>query len=346
MKESNNLLLSIVVPIYNVEEYIHACLESIFNQGLDENMFEVILINDGTKDRSMEVIQDIVCQHNNITIINQENQGISVARNNGIAAAKGEYILMPDSDDLLIKNSLKPLLGKAIESQADLVIGDYIIMSNSEIDTTNIPLPDFDKIMVLEKTGEQMFFEYLKPGQYIVWRTLYRNDFLQNQGLNFVPGIYVQDRPYTHEVYLKAKKCLVIPWPFYIYRKHNESVSFSMTEKYAKDYCIAINKMWELSLTEGLSHKIKVKMRDYTFNTINMMIWRLIHEIKDKNKRAEIIDYLNIIAPSLYFNHGIKQVIITYMLKKTPHIYLRLRTLYSIVWEDKINPFLMHLHNF
>ena len=119
------LSLSIIVPVYNVEKYIRPCIESIFNQGLDEECFEVIIINDGTKDRSMEIIADIISQHNNITVVNQENQGLSVVRNNGIALAKGEYILMPDSDDLLIENSVPKLLEAALSTKADLVVADF-----------------------------------------------------------------------------------------------------------------------------------------------------------------------------------------------------------------------------
>ena len=128
-------LLSIIVPVYNVEKYIRSCMESIFRQNMDENVFEVIIVNDGTEDRSMEVIQDIINEHSNITVINQENLSLSVARNNGIAKAKGEYILMPDSDDLLIDDSLSLLLEKAIESKADLVVADFLEMTNEEIVT-------------------------------------------------------------------------------------------------------------------------------------------------------------------------------------------------------------------
>ena len=100
--------LSIVIPVYNVENYIRANMESIFRQGLSDDCFEVIIIDDGTNDRSIEVISDIIEQHPNITVVKQENQGLSVARNNGIALATGEYILMPDSDDLLVFDSLPP----------------------------------------------------------------------------------------------------------------------------------------------------------------------------------------------------------------------------------------------
>lgn len=70
--------LSIIVPIYNVEKYVRACIESIYKQGLDEKKFEVIIVNDGTTGNSMEVISDIIDQHSNIVVINQENQGLSV----------------------------------------------------------------------------------------------------------------------------------------------------------------------------------------------------------------------------------------------------------------------------
>ena len=94
--------LSIIVPVYNVEKYIRPCIESIFRQGLEEERFELIIVNDGTQDKSMEMIDDIINEHKNIIVINKKNQGLSIARNNGITIAKGEYILMPDSDDLLI----------------------------------------------------------------------------------------------------------------------------------------------------------------------------------------------------------------------------------------------------
>ena len=129
----NSCQLSVIVPVYNVEKYIRPCLESIFRQGIDDDNFEVIIVNDGTEDRSMEVIQEIISQHDNITVINQENLSLSVARNNGIAQAKGEYILMPDSDDLLIEGSLSVLLEKALESKADLVVADYLEMTDEEI---------------------------------------------------------------------------------------------------------------------------------------------------------------------------------------------------------------------
>ena len=203
--------LSIIVPVYNVEKYIRDCLESIFRQGLDESIFEVIIVNDGTKDNSMEMIADIIKTHSNISVIEQENQGLSVARNNGIAAAKGEYIFMPDSDDLLIDNSLPFLLNKATETKADLIVADFLMRKNEIIEFFKLDSKQKDG-QTIEMTGKELFLGYLNPSQCYVWRTLYRRRFLTDNHITFFPKIRYQDVPFTHECYLKANKCIRVSW--------------------------------------------------------------------------------------------------------------------------------------
>ena len=156
-------LLSIIVPVYNVEKYIRPCFESIFNQGLDDNCFEVIIVNDGTEDNSMEMITDIISQHNNIKVINQENQGLSVARNNGITAATGEYFFMPDSDDLLVYNSLPFLLDQALSSKADLVVANFIKMDDEDVNFLQIDTIKQEQATIMEKTGKAYLIEDLSP---------------------------------------------------------------------------------------------------------------------------------------------------------------------------------------
>ena len=335
--------LSIIVPIYNVEKYIRPCIESIFKQGLDDTDYEIIIVNDGTKDRSMEMIADIIKQHNNITVINQENQGLSVARNNGIAAAKGEYILMLDSDDLLVENSVKPILNKAIETKVDFVVADFLQMSTDEIVAfQNSPLQQNEELRIVEKTGEQLFMENVDPHQPYVWRILFRKEFIIQNHLKFYPGIYVQDKPFFYESYLKAEKCLISSRPIHIYRKHTNGVSFCMKDKFAKDYCYAIGLMWNLSNLNTLKPRIKEKMHDYIYMTVSSLVCRLTHELKDKNKSIEIIDYLNTVAPELRFHHGTKQRLISFLLRYMPHTYIRLRFMYAKYFERKLYPTLRH----
>ena len=322
-----NTKLSIILPVYNVERYILPCMKSIFKQGLDDADFEIIIVNDGTKDRSMEMIADIVQAHNNITIINQENQGLSVVRNNGIAAAKGEYILMPDSDDLLIENSVKPLLERGLESRADLVVADFLSMTDEEIEQTETSMLQQTVFEYTEKTGKELFLQDLNPYQCYVWRTLFRRQFLLDNNLTFVPGIYIQDVPFTHECYLKAQKCIRASWLLNIYRKGHESATFSFNPKKAKDFCIAIAKTWELTHLDGLSSQEQHKLRDDVYTSFSMVIWIITHRIKNASERIDIIDFLKQQAPDLWFKNGRKQILVSYLYRYLPHWYIHLKYL-------------------
>ena len=332
--------LSIIVPVYNVEKYVHACLESIFKQELDDASFEVIIVNDGSTDRSMEMIEYIISQHRNITVINQENRGLSIARNNGIANAKGKYILMPDSDDLLIENSLKPLLEIALESQADLIVADFKSMTDNEIEQTNTSLLQLEMFNYREKTGEELFLEDLNPYHCYVWRTLYRNDFLKENNMSFVPGIYIQDVPFTHECYLKAKKCIRTYWLLNIYRKGHESATFSFNIKKTKDFCTAVAKTWELTHLDGISSRAQNKLREDIYTSFSMIIWIIIHKIDKESDRIEIIDFLKRQAPDLWFRNGVKQELESYMYRYVPHLLIHLRYIYETICKKSLSYFL------
>lgn len=332
--------LSIIVPIYKVEQYVHTCLESIFRQGLEEDIFEVILINDGTPDKSMEVIQDIIESHKNIRVINQENQGLSVARNNGIAAAKGEYILMPDSDDILIENSLKPLLEKAHEFKADLVVADFIKSTDEEIlELQSIRQENFN---IQEKTGEQLFTEDLNPHECFVWHTIYKRDFLIDQNIKFYPGIKYQDVPFTYECYLKAKNCLRIAWLLNIYRKRQGSATSLYNDQSAKDFCIAIAKTWNLRQEIDFNTTIDNKLRNNVWTSFTEMIRKVCNHINEPSTRKEIIDFMHKEAPDLDFHDGWKQKILSYMYRNLPHVFISTFYIYMRIIEDKLLPLFKH----
>lgn len=336
------LSLSIIIPIYNVEKYVHSCLESIFRQDMADETFEVILVNDGTPDKSMEMIADIINQHKNIIIINQENQGLSVARNNGIANARGEYIFMPDSDDLLIENSLKPLLEKALETRADLIVADFLTMTDDEINNiTVIPQKDF---CVKEKTGEQLFLEDHSPYHCFVWRNLYKKEFLINANLSFYPRIRFQDIPFTYKCYLKANKCLKVSWLLNIYRIWPGSSTGSFDTDKAKDFCIAISKTWELT-NQSMKVSVCNKIKNNMWISLIVMMRLAIHNIKNRREIADIIIFLKKVAPNLEFSNGIKQRIASFFFKYSPLIFIQLLYIYILLYEDRILPLYRHINN-
>lgn len=325
---TNKIELSIIIPVYNVENYIHTCIESVYNQNLDDNLFELIIINDGTKDHSMDVIIDIVNQHNNITIINQQNQGLSIARNNGIAKASGEYIIFLDSDDLLLRNSLPKLLNLALSSEADLVVADYQEKNNEEIEKESYIVPEI--ISIKEKTGEQLLLEDLNPRKCYVWRTLYRRDFLLKNNIQFIPGIYFEDIPFTHNCLLKANKCLITNQVLYIYRKGNQSsATYKLTQKKAQDMSISISNLWELSKKQNFESKVCQRLQDNTFVAFSILMYAIVNDINEQEIRFKIIHYLKQLIPDLHFKHGFKQRIIDFMYHYMTHTYIYIRLAYK-----------------
>jgi len=327
------LKLSIIVPVYNVEPYIRPCIESIFNQGLNENDYEVIIVNDGTKDRSMEVIQDIIALHKNITVINQENQGLSMARNNGMAIARGEYLLFVDSDDLLVENSVKPLLEKALETKADMVVADFLEMNDEEIGLRQVVQEKTNSFQI--KTGKQLYLEYF-TGECYVWRTLYKKAFLRSNHLSFYPGIYFEDIPFTNECYLTANLCIKANHLMYVYRKGHSSISsvkiFDL--KKAHDLCIALKKTWELRKKEGLSPEIIKKLNYMCFCTFCRIRERSLYVFESYSQKVAVIKMLKGEVPDLRFTHGFKQKLDYLFYRASSHLY--------IIWRMLIKRFIWH----
>ena len=333
-QKENDVPLSIIIPVYQVERYIRPCIESVFRQGLKDKDFELIIVNDGTKDQSMEMITDIIDQHSNITVINQTNQGLSGARNNGIVRARGEYILMPDSDDMLVTNSLPFLLEKALSSKADIVVADFLRVDDKEMDQY-----PFDSIVQkdgtsIEKTGEELFLQDLNPHECYVWRTLFRRDFLLRHHLTFFPGIRCQDVPFTHECYLKARKCLRVSWLLNIYRQHRPfAASSSHDVKKGKEISIAIAKTWELTKL-NLKPELERKLKNDIYASFCYNLW-MTTKLKTMPERYEVVDILREAAPSLSFDDGIKQKLNTFLYHHAPHVLINLRIIYGKIVKNE-----------
>lgn len=338
MKENSNLQLSIIVPVYNVEKYIRACMESIFKQGLDEDTFEVIIVNDGTQDRSMEVIQDIIAQHKNITVINQENQGISMVRNNGMAIARGEYLLMPDSDDMLVENSVKPLLEKALETKADMVIADFLKVEDTLFDQRYKTIQQEPSLVFNEKKGKALFLDDLIDYECYVWRTLYRRDFLISNNISFYPGITFQDIPFTHKCYLKSIKSFKTHWLLYVYRIRQDSVSSSGTfclEK-AHDFCIAIAQTRDLKNGNNLDSSVIIKLNNDIYHSFQNLLSRTIFGIDAYKDKIQVIKLLRSTIPDLRFNNGIKQKIHSFLFRNSPQLLIIIMLIVKrLCWHSK-----------
>lgn len=322
---NNELKLSIIVPVYNVEQYIRPCVESIFRQGLDDSEFEVILVNDGTEDNSIKVISDIIADHQNIKLLEQDNQGPSVARNYGISNAVGKYILFVDSDDLLVNNILPRLLSLAINSSVDLLVGNYLRLNSEEINEGKYVVA-FDETIV-EKSGYDLFVEDLKPSQCYLWRTLYRKDFiLEKQLTTGMEGFCFEDIPFVHECYLKASKCIVTNHIVCIYRIGHNSITSSMNKNKIMDLNKSISRLWMLQYSLVLPDSIHRELRNKIFATLSFELWCISHNSILMVDYKELLTDLQSRVPDLSFKNGFKQRFVTYMFWKHPYIYLKVRS--------------------
>ena len=309
--------LSIIVPVYNVEKYVRTCIESIYRQGLDENRFELIIINDGTKDKSMEVIADIIQQHSNIIVIEQENQGVSVARNRGIECARGEFLLIIDSDDLLIDYSIKPLLEKAITLKPDLIVADFIQMNDKEIEEFLDTPPNLEESFDISEISG---YDLVDPAYCkFQWRILFRKDFLINNHISFIPGILAQDVPFVNECYLKAKNCFITTRIFIIYRRGHHSVSELYRLRNAHDVSIAMKEAWKLSELPGLSTQTLYKQQDFLFIFFYTHICAITYgHLKNMTEIIMSFNFLKKQIPTISFKHNNKQKLWTLLYNNIP----------------------------
>ena len=317
-------ILSIIVPVYQVEQYIHPCLESLFKQGLNDDQFEVILVNDGTRDGSFDAVADIMVLHRNIKRVDQDNQGLSAARNTGMQYATGTYVLFVDSDDLLVEGSVAQLLKVAEDNSADLVVADFVKLSDEEI--SNYQPHCQDPMPLVCKTGSRLFLEDLNPSENYVWRTLYRREFLEDHHLRFIPGICYEDMPFTPECYLKAKIGVRAACPLYIYRMGHSSITSTMTPKKAMDLNKGIEHVWHLRGMDGISEEERQRLTDNLFVTFSFLLWCVSHNRNVLNERKTIVSDLRRRVPDLWFSNGIKQRLVSLLFRLMPNTYLKLRS--------------------
>ena len=117
--KTNKPKVSVIIPVYNVEKYLADCLDSVVNQTLED--VEIICVNDGSTDSSANILERYSCEYNNITVIKQENQGLSCARNAGVLHARGEYIYFLDSDDRITANAMEEMYNLAHKDELDVL---------------------------------------------------------------------------------------------------------------------------------------------------------------------------------------------------------------------------------
>lgn len=232
--------ISIIIPVYNVEQYLGECLNSVVNQ--THHNIEIICINDGSPDNSMAILKEYERSDNRIKIVDQSNQGVSASRNHGIDITEGKYIMFIDSDDWIDLETCEKTLELAERYSADIVIWPYL----KEFSDSTVQKPIFEKdIIIFENEDVRSFLhrricgllgEELRKPEMLnvlspVWGKLYRRNIIKDFNVRFESNDYIgiEDGLFNFLVFNQIKKAVYINQYYYHYRKTNQT---SVTKTY------------------------------------------------------------------------------------------------------------------
>lgn len=208
-------LLSFIIPLYNTEKYISTCLSSILENDADKALYEVIVVNDGSTDSSPDIVLSFYERFPNITLLNQENQGVSVARMNGVAHSQGDYIWFIDSDDFVTPTATSEILD-TIYSNTDIDVFVTPMFLSYEDGREGFATHQLQKRYTI--SGKDLMrdkdFFLIGPPQFIVKRCLF-----QNHWLTFPKGVRYEDEYYARVLKYQADRFLILEKYFYVYRQ-------------------------------------------------------------------------------------------------------------------------------
>lgn len=219
-------LISIIVPVYNVEKYINRCLESILKQSYKN--IEVLLINDGSQDNSAKICEDIAALDSRIKVIHQDNKGVSSARNKGLDISKGEYITFIDSDDWVDRDGIECLYRNLKKTESDLAIYSFIQEYENK-KNINVKLTESIEVMNREDTIKFIFNDNRCQG--FIWNKLYKSKIINSEmkKIRFNEKITVlEDLYFNIEYMIRCNKAVYIDSQKYHYYISGNSAMFSI----------------------------------------------------------------------------------------------------------------------
>jgi glycosyltransferase involved in cell wall biosynthesis len=218
--------LSIILPFYNVEKYLAACLDSLYAQDIPEDEYEVICIDDCSPDRSRDIVLQYQKSHNNLILLShKENKGLGGARNTGIRVARGKYLWMVDSDDRIKPDCLKGLIEICEKNALDILMFNFekINISGEKVEEIEV----FNNSEVIP--GRQYIHRFFK-NEFVyhlgyVWRQIYRTEYLREKELYFPEKVFWEDTVFMPKALFYADKVCSVNKICYRYRINPSSVS-------------------------------------------------------------------------------------------------------------------------
>ena len=262
------MFLSFIVPVYNVEKYLEECLDSLLEQDIPHEEYEIVCVNDGSTDGSLDILRRYEEKFSNICVIDQENSGVCVARNTGMDAAQGEYIWFVDSDDRIHSNILAVLRKKLTEQLCDrLVIGCY----------------QFEDVHIVDLEQQNLPVNTSWKDS-VVWRSLFKRDFLNGNKLRFYPGlVFGEDALFMFECFWHEPEVVELEWPVYYHRvvmgsaSNNTSVEFEAKRRWST--------LREAQVLQKYYESGNGKYPKETANRLMIFLWGVLGELARLSKK-------------------------------------------------------------
>lgn len=225
--------ISIIIPVFNVEEYLNECIDSVIRQTLDD--IEIIIINDGSTDESIKIIEEYKDKLKNVKIIDKKNEGLSITRNLGIDKSSGEYLMFLDSDDYLEPDTCEFMYKLVKENNADVAECSIKLFNNVSGEESFI-LHDMKKNIDVISNEEaiDMYLKYQIRGY--VCNKIFRREFIMKNKIKFPIGVLYEDMIVSLKACSLANKIILSNKALYNYRQRDNSVSKNITERNINDY--------------------------------------------------------------------------------------------------------------
>lgn len=263
------MILSIVIPVYNTEKYVRGTLSSIFSQAnCSPQDFEVIIVNDGTKDQAMTIVSEF-SSHANLVVLKQKNQGLSVARNTGMANARGNYIWFVDSDDQIEDNCLSKVISLLRQESTPDIFGFALNRINETDQSENYSHPIYckeERHNCGRTIDNRISYNLAGPTQ----RYIFKKTFLQEHNLSFYPGIYHEDIDFLFCAFYWCNHFYISQDSIYRYLiRSSGSIMSSIKLKNIQDFVFIIQRM-----PKAIEHRnmdVKTRIRHYTYLYYNQI---------------------------------------------------------------------------
>lgn len=304
-------LVSIVIPVYNVEEYLAQCIESILGQTYHN--YELILVNDGSKDSSGKICEDYRNKDGRIRLIHKKNGGLSDARNAGMEIAKGLYITFVDSDDFIHKDYLKEMVSFAVDNNVDIVQAEWSHFTKD--------LGTYERHNLKISTGEEAFVDMLhfRNIHMMAWNKLYRRSLFEN--IYYPVGRINEDNLTTYKVVFRASKVACLPQVLYYYRINDSGIMNSNFSEKRFEVLSVIDEMKKYLGQESQKyeyeinyHEVRLRMSIYNACLVQSKKEKYVEQMNEIEETLKNVDFKKVKLEKKY-------QILLLILKISPKLY-------------------------